>query len=82
MFRIVLAYLHSNILVVPKQYDYTLFKDIAQLAEYFSLTHLFDICQSELSRRVVFSNYKDLLSFSNHFGMENLHEICSLNQLN
>ena len=72
VFRIMLAYLHSNILVIPRQHDYHLFKDIAQLAEYFSLTHLFCICQKELSRRVAPSNYKDLLSFSHHFGMDDL----------
>ena len=31
VFRIVLAFLHSNILVVPKQNDYRLFKQIALL---------------------------------------------------
>ena len=32
VFRIVLAFLHSNILVVPRQSDYRLFKEIALLA--------------------------------------------------
>lgn len=72
VFRIILAYLHTNILVVPRQSHYSLFKDIAELAEYFSLTHLFSICQKELSRRVSVSNYKDLLSFSHLLGMGEL----------
>lgn len=64
VFGIVVAYLHTGILVVPAQSCYLLFKSIALLANYFSLARLVDICEQELSQMVTSGNYKDILSFS------------------
>lgn len=45
IFEILLAYLHTNLLVVPSQSSYTLYIEIAKLAEYFSLPNLMNICE-------------------------------------
>lgn len=43
-FQIVLAYLHTFILVVPEHASYGLYKEVARIAEYFSLQQLLAIC--------------------------------------
>jgi len=58
IFEILLAYLHTNLLVVPAQSPYSLFIEIASLAEYFSLHTLMHICEQSLIKLVTISNYQ------------------------
>lgn len=80
-FQIVLAYLHTFILVVPEHASYGLYKEIAKLAEYFSLPQLLAICEEQLCLSITVSNYSNLLAFSHQLDLKNLEEKCSLKKL-
>lgn len=80
-FQMILAYLHTGILVTSKYSTTSFFIQICKLAEYFCLTNLINICERQLSLRITPSNYIDLLAFSIEQKLEYLRERCSMFQL-